>query len=313
MSVLTRCWALALLATLPGRGAAQTQTLREVLHEFDLPPVAGAPVDLDHHITSYAAENWPDLFVIAFFRLSPEPNHLPDTLRVSAFDPKTRTWAHASLERRRAAAPAWDIGSVVGLQHSTDQLFLDTHTNPSAGTLIVLTRGLQPMAALDGWLLKLLPSGRVFYHRSMPHFVSTHPAELWTWDPHSRRDLRVYPSEPYDSLRRSYIAETTLKYQQVGEAWFRTHNHPMDAEHFGSSIRSRIRTDEPGARAVFLVQFGEEADTPARMPLLDVVVTCRGAGTDQVRCTEVELKTLQARYPGWSTTRILDHLISILP
>ena len=128
------------------------------------------------------------------------------------------TWAHASLERRRSVAPEWDVGSVLGIQHSADHVFLDTHTNPSAGTVIVLNRSLHPVAALDGWVLKLLPAGRLFYHRSSPHFVATHPAELWTWDPQSGRDARVYPGEPYDSIRLRYTAATRRVYDRVGEA-----------------------------------------------------------------------------------------------
>ena len=64
---------------------------------------------------------------------------------------------------------------------------------------------------------------------------------------------------------------------------------------------------------MFLVQFGEEEDSPAGTPLLDVVVTCLGVGAERVRCTEVELKTLQVLHAGWSTTRILDDLIANLP
>ncbi len=293
--------------------AAPAQTLREILHEFPVPSGRKGPADLDRRIGSYSAENWPDLFVIAFTPLGPDGNPLPDTLRISAFDRRTNAWTHAALERRRAAPPAWEVGSVLDVQHSADQIFLDTHTNPSAGTVIVLDRALRPLAALDGWLLALLPSGRIFYHRSMPHFLAAHPAELWTWDPHTSRDIRVYPGEPYDSVRLSYIAATRQAYERLGEAWFQAHNHPMDAEHFGSSITSRIRTDPTGSTAVFLVQFGEDDDSPTRTPLLDVVVSCRGAGTEQVRCREVELSVLQARHPGWSTTRILDELIAGAP
>ncbi|HEU5217473.1 MAG TPA: hypothetical protein VFU23_02385 [Gemmatimonadales bacterium] len=300
--------ALLLAATRP----AAAQTLREVLHEFELPRANGGPLDLDRRITSYSAENWADLFVIAFYPRGAEPTAIPDTLRVSTFDWRTGNWAHAALERRRTSAPAWDIGSVVGIQHAGDRIFLDTHTNPSAGTVVVLTRGLKPVAALDGWLLRLLPSGKAFYHRSVPHFSASHPAELWTWDPVTGVDARVYPVEPYDSIRTRYIAEARAIYRRVGEAWFRQHSRPMDAERFGSSIRSRIRADAAGSAVVFLAQFGEEDDSPARTPLLDVVVSCRAAGTARVRCREVELASLQARYPGWSTSRILDQLLADL-
>lgn len=302
--------ASGLMLALPHTGSAQT--LREVLHEFELPAGSGGPADLDRRISSYSAENWADLFVIAFYSAGADRTPLADTLRVSAFDRRTGVWAHASLERRRSAPPEWDIGSVLAIQHSENHLFLDTHTNPSAGTVIVLDRSLRPVAALDGWVLKLLPSGRVFYHRSTPHFVATHPAELWAWDPRSGRDARIYPGEPYDSVRLRYIASTRRVYDRVGEAWFREHNHPMDPEHFGSSIRSGIRTDDTGATVVFLMQFGEDEDPTVRTPALDVVVTCRDAGTDRVRCTEVELKALQSGHPGWTTTRILDDLFARL-
>ena len=136
---------LASLVALPGRA----QTLGEVLRDSDVPLGPRVPFDPDRRITSYAVENGPDLCIIAFYDLGPGA-YLDDTLRIGVFDRSKAAWIHASLPRRRAASPAWDVGSILEIHHSASRIYLDTHTNPSAGTVIVLSRSLRPVAALSG-------------------------------------------------------------------------------------------------------------------------------------------------------------------
>ena len=296
-------WSVAL----PALGRAQT--LRQVLRDEAVPLGPQAPADLDRPITSYAVEAASDLFVIAYYALG-QDSHLPDTLRVSVFDRSRARWTHAALPRLRATAPAWDVGSVLEIHHTATHLYLDTHSNPSAGTVIVLTRALRPVAALDGWLLRLLPSGLAVYHRSMIHFAPTHSAEIWTFDARSGRDALLYPREPYDTVRRRYIDTAAALYARLGEAWFREHDQGMDPARFSSSLVGDIVTDGAGTAAALLMRFGERDDrTPAATPLLDVAVVCRGLRQADERCAETELSVLQARHPGWTPMQLLNDLL----
>ena len=288
---------------------APAQTLGTILGEYALPARGLAAGDLDHPITGYAVENAGDLFVIAFVFADTSGVSFPDTLRLSSFDRVAGVWTHAAIERRRLGEPGRDIGSVVAIHHTARHVFLDTHGNPSAGTLLVFTRDLAPVAALDGWLLRLLPGGLAVYHQSMIHFAPTHSAELRLYDADSGRDVTLYPREPDGPVRRRYVAATRQQYARVGADWFRNNNHPMDPRRFTSALRDSLVTNAAGTALAFLMRFGNEAATPVATPLLDVVVHCRQVRSTQPQCSETELATLQRRHPRWDTSRILHSLL----
>lgn len=260
------------LACAMGPAGAGAQALREVLNEHHV-PLRGGPPDLERHITSYAVEDAGDLFVVAFYALGADPQGLADTLRVSACDRATGAWTHAYLERRRSARPAWDVGSVLEIHHTAARIYLDTHTNPSAGTIVVLDRQLRPVAALDGWLLRLLPGGAALYQHSAVHFAPTHSAELWLYDAAPGRDVRLYPSEPSGAVRQRYIDSTRALYARLGEDWFRVHNYPMDPELFDSSLEGEVSVSDSGRVLSFVMRFGG-GEAPAATPAMEVLVRC---------------------------------------
>src|SRR5688572_20937855 len=98
----------------PSTGAT---TVREALVRHAVPFERGGPADLDRQIRSYAIEDSPELFVIGF--------DVADSLRVSALDRKAGTWSHARLERQRQRSPAWDVGSILRIQHTDHHILLD--------------------------------------------------------------------------------------------------------------------------------------------------------------------------------------------
>lgn len=179
------------------------------------------------------------------------------------------------------------VGSVVAVTHTKRYVLVDTHVNPSAGVLYVLSdRGDRVVAELPGWVLRVLPNGVVVYYRNEVHFAPTHSAEVWTWDPVTHRDARLYPNEPYDSVRRAYVDSVRSIYARVDEGWFRAANHHKDPTRFDSSVGDTIMVADSGKTVVFAMRFGGGEGTPAETPRLDVMVTCRGVGTKRQRCTE---------------------------
>jgi hypothetical protein len=286
--------------------SALAQTLRDVITANGIPVAPGGPAQLDAPITDYAMENAPDLFAIAYYVPEDDRPALSDTVHVSVWDRVRHSWTHAALARH---PPDWDLGSIVAIHHTARFLLLDSHTTPSAGMLGVLTRTLAPVTALPGWLLEVLPDDVVLYHRNMAHFAPTHSAELWTWDPKTGRDARLYPNQPWDSVRQAYIDTTRAIYQRVGEHWFNAHNHHMDPERFDTTLEDSVVVDATGHRVAFRMRFGGGEGTPAETPSLEVVVICRDVGSARAACSETPLATLQRRYPQRRPIEILHDLL----
>jgi hypothetical protein len=121
------------------------------------------------------------------------------------------------------------VGSGVRAQPSPDTvrsptgryLFTDTHINPSAGTLVVLTRGRTKVAELPGWLLGVTGSDVVIYHRNQVHFAPSHRVEIWTFDPVTRRDARLYPSRPAESGPDTRLIDSVVVDRARRSATFR--------------------------------------------------------------------------------------------
>jgi hypothetical protein len=211
--------------------------------------------------------------------------------------------------RQALAAEGIAAESVVRILGTKRFLVADTHINPSAGTIVVLTRERALVTTLPGWTLRVLPGETILYHRNNVHFAPTHWAELWTWDPTTRRDVRLYPNAPYDSLRRAYIDSVKTIYARVGPDWFRANNHHMDAERFDSRLGDTVVVARSGRTLAFPIMFGGGEGTPAATPPLDVVVVCREVGTKRAQCREQSLAALARGHSGWSTLDILNALL----
>lgn len=277
--------------------AARAQTLRDVLGNYEIPVSPGGPRDLDRTITSYALERAPDLFVIAFYVVGPDPGLLGDTLRVSAWDRTARRWSHASLLRG-------GVGSILDVHHSAQHVYLDTHSSPSAGRLIVLTRALAPVQRLDGWLLRLVSNRWVIYHKNQVHFAPTHSTELWVYDATTGADRALYPRRPFGPVRRRYVDSTRALFAQVGEGWFRTRNHHMDPERFDSEMIDTLVSD--ATSAAFIMRFGDARGGPPGTRVIHVMVTCRNIGSGGAQCVERDMDDVVREHPGWTRLQLLN-------
>jgi hypothetical protein len=310
-----RCCFVGVLAGLVlAAGPAGAQTLGEVLAGHGVRTGAGGPADLDEPVTSFAVENARDVFAVAYYRRE-AADTLPDELRISVLDKAAGSWRHAVLPRvRRAPAAsslAWDAGSILRVSHTSQYVLLDTHRTPSAGRLLVLSRSLQPVASLDGWLAAALPGGRIVYHHSLTHFAPTHPAELWVVDPFTGRNDRLYPTQPYGRVRRAYIEQVRAIYARVGEAWFRVNNHHGDPERFDSAIGPPYAVSPDGRALAFAASFGNvDAHSPAATPGLDVLVVCDVAAR---RCSEEEAAAARRRCRGRSDGQLLEAAVRMRP
>jgi hypothetical protein len=134
------------------------------------------------------------------------------------------------------------VGNELGAQPMPDTvrsptgryLFTDTHINPSAGTLVVLARDRSKVAELPGWFLAAMGNDVVIYHRNQVHFAPTHALEIWTYDPVTRRDARLYPAREPASGTDSRLLDSVVVDRARHTATFRV-------ERNGGQITVRCR------------------------------------------------------------------------
>ena len=212
--------------------------------------------------------------------------------------------------RRVLAAEGIAVESVGEIHQTSRHILIDTHLSPSAGTIIVLTPALKRVTSLEGWVLRVLPADVVLYHHNNVHFAPTHWVELWTWEPATGRNVRLYPSAPQDSVRRAYVDTVKSIYRRAGEPWLRAKNHHGDAERFDSRLGDTIVVAPSGRTVAFLVTFGGGDGTPAATPALEVAVVCRDIATRRSRCTEQPASALAKTHPGRTRVQLLDDLVA---
>jgi hypothetical protein len=177
-----------LLAVAVSVAAPQATTLRQELEKHRVDP-AGLD-DADRVITSFAVTSDDNWFAIAYYWYQ-DTDRLPPELHVRALDRKTGAWRATMLD-----AETLKGGSALRIARRPGVIYLDLHINPSAGALIVLSEDLTVRARLYGWSSLILPDGRALYENSMVHFAPAHPGSVSLYDPHTGRDVRVYPAQP---------------------------------------------------------------------------------------------------------------------
>jgi len=233
--------AIAVLFAAATLVAAAPVTLRQAVLAGNAPIEGLDPAELDRPITSYAVRDDPGLFVIAYYSDNGGP------IRVRLFDKASRRWRSRDLRH--------DTGSITGIHISQNYILLDTHVNPSAGHLLVLTKSLELREALSGWFLAIFEDETVVFHNSLVHFAPTHSAEVSVYDPRTRRQRKIYPLRPYQAVRRAHIERLRAAWKQRGEEWFARNNHHMDPERFTNYLRGAVALDNPTRSLAFVAAY----------------------------------------------------------
>jgi hypothetical protein len=253
--------ALALHAPLVAQtpGTASPTTLRAVLREHHV-PVDSSPAQAmtDKAIGRYVVEDAPDMFAIAFEPRASSGESPDAQVEIGVWDRRTGRWSHATFPATSSGNTDWPIGSLLAIHHAGRHLLIDTHVNPSAGTIVVLSPDLAPVTTLPGWVLRVLPTGTVLYHRSAVHFAPAHPVELRTWDAATRRDVRLYGTANGDPVR----------------------------ERLDARLADTVVVADAGRSLSFVVTFSPAAGSPAATPPFDVAVKCQDVGTKRAWCSE---------------------------
>lgn len=249
--------AIGLLLTAAELALCQnSQSLREVLTAQGLPLANAKLENAEKKITSGAQVDDANQFVIAYY-LDDGSGALNPPLFVDRFDKKSKQWQSTALPDAQTKSPTIDdicFGSVLNIRASEARLYLNTHINPSAGCLLVLSPELKLEASLNGWLVGQLGTDLLLYHRSEVHFAPVHPAEIALYDFRNKRDETIFPPKVPSAIRQARTAQLREFYKSNPE-WCQKNNDPCDPESFDSDLQGEVATRESESAAAFLISY----------------------------------------------------------
>jgi hypothetical protein len=249
-------------AGLAGAWRAQTapkHTLRQALAESGLTADENVVKNLDQPITSGAVLDDAEQFVISYF-VDDGTSHLNPPLFLNRYDRKRKEWKSATLGDARAKWQDMDVdclGSILSITAAGQALYLDTHINPSAGCLLVVSKDLKLQASLYGWLLSRLGDDQLLYQRSEIHFAPVHPAEIAVYDFRTQRDWTIFPAKPDQPVRKART-EQLRRFYEAHPDWCNQNNDPCDPEYFDSFLDGEVVTNSSDRSLAFVVSYKQE-------------------------------------------------------
>lgn len=253
---------LALLPFLTGAkhvsAQVASQTLREILVKKGLPVAGSKLANLDKRIASNAEIEFDDhsQFVIAYY-LKDETGFFRPPLFVDRYHKRNKEWQSVALPNAQAKSPDSDeicFGAVLDAKAVGSRLILDTHINPSAGCLLVLSANLKLEASLYGWHLGQLGPDLLLYQRSEVHFAPVHPVEVAVYDLRTKRDETIFPPKIPTPIRQARAAQLREFYKSH-EEWCRKNNDPCDPEYFDSELEEDVAPSAVESAVAFLVSY----------------------------------------------------------
>lgn len=239
------------LAVVP---AAPAETLREALAKAGLATEAKGLANLDRLITSGATLDDAAQFLIAYY-VDNGSERLQEPLYFDRLDRKSGRWKSAALTSKDSRVGDADcLGSVLRIEASAENFFVDTHLNPSAGCLLILSRELEQRAALYGWYLARFGDDSVVFHRSEVHFAPVHAAKIALYDPKTKREIPIFPRKPDQAVRAAQIAR--MKDFYLGrDDWCNKNNDPCDPEWFDTSLVGEVSTVDRTHALAFIISY----------------------------------------------------------
>jgi hypothetical protein len=300
-----------LLLGLLGVPSSCAQTLRDAMAQRQIPLAEVNLANLDQKITSGAELDDASQFVIAYY-LDDSSALLKPPLYIHRFDRKSATWqsgvlGEAAAGESQIASPCF--GAVLDIIPLDDQLILETHINPSAGCILIVSKDLKLLSELNGWVLGHFDDATIFYHRSQVHFATVHPAEIAAYNEKSKREFTLFPPKP-DSPVRARLAAELREFFRTHRDYCRKANDPCDPETFDSEVKEKVALDEREHAAAFAVSYelqgyGQDENKPSGPPR--VIYVYRNANDEtKVEYRELLPEDIKARFGDVSLQDILD-------
>jgi hypothetical protein len=230
------------------------QTLRETIEKYDLTPDDKVTRNLDKRITSGAELDEDSQFVIAYY-VDDGSGLLNSPLFLERYDRGSKEWRSAVLGPAPTQSEANACnGSVLNVNAVGRRLILNTHINPSAGCLLVVSPDLKLETSLEGWFLARLGEDELIYHRNEVHFAEVHPTEIALYNLRTKRDIAFFPHKPDQAVRIARIAQLK-EFYSTRKSWCKKWNDPCDAEQFDSDLDGDVATNEAEHAAAFVISY----------------------------------------------------------
>jgi hypothetical protein len=234
-------------------GIAGAETLQEALQAANVPALQFSTSELTGKITSYAVANG-DPFLQAYFN-DDGSGLLPPVLYVVRYDRRSAVVERAELRGIKALfqgeIPIDCLGSALAIREYRSTIYIDTHYNPSAGCVIVLSSALAYKAALSGWLVGWLGDDYAIVRASEVHFLSVHPMHIDVFDLKRNRLVRVFPFEG-DEQRRQF---SRLLEPHIAMKWCAENNAQCDSGNFDADLNGKIAVNEAAGVFGFEAHF----------------------------------------------------------
>ncbi len=297
---------LVISILLAGAVNAAPETLRELLAAKNLNITGAKLANLDKSIASGAELDDANQFVIAYY-IEDGSGEMKPPIFVERYDRKSKEWTSAALADAQTKSGDIEVdcfGTILSVTAAGRRILLETHINPSAGCLLVLSPGLKLEAGLYGWLEGRLGEDTLIYQRSEVHFAPVHPAELALYDLRSKRDISIFPRKPDLAIRRERALQLRNFYK-ANEGWCSKNNDPCDPEYFDSELQGPVATNDAEAALAFLISYEQiqyvEGDVQKPPGPKDVLYVYRGV-PDEVKMEYREMLLEDAKAKFGDTT-----------
>jgi hypothetical protein len=245
------------------------QTLRDALAQKQLPLAAANLANLEQKITSGGELDDANQFAIAYY-LDDGTGMLNPPLYIDRYNRQSATWQSGRLGEATAGSAKMDsdcFGSVLDITTIGERLLLETHINPSAGCILIVSKNLELETELNGWVLGHFDDGTIIYERSQVHFATVHPAEVAVYDEKTKRDFNLFPPKQ-DSPMRARLASELREFFSTHQGYCQKADDPCDPETFDSELGEKIALDAQEHAVAFAVSyelqgFGQDPQKPA--------------------------------------------------
>ncbi len=291
MSRMVSCAAI-FLGLCCGAARVAAETLEDALRAAMVPTEPFAAAERGGKITSYAVSK-DNPFLLAYYT-DDGSGQLKEPLHVVRYYRPTGDLQRADLRDIHALSDVRIdcLGSALSIRGHGERIYIQTHLNPSAGCVIVLSSTLAFQTAFSGGLEGFLGESAIF-RRGEIHFMSVHPLHLAVFDLPRNQATDVYPYAD-DPQRREF---SRLIEPHISKQWCMEANAQCDPENFDTDVRGHVIVNESarvfGFEARFdAAGFGPEAEAQVPQRTVAYLFREQAGGWEHQEFGEPELQRL---------------------